>query len=252
MSKKVSVIIPCFNSAKTIEKTVYSVLNQSHSNVEVIIVDDCSNDNTISIVNGIMEKHSNVFLISTLENTGAPALPRNIGIGCSTGDYICFLDSDDIWYGDKLKFQVEFMESNNVSFSYLPYDISFNGVVQETYYPPLKINHSSLLRLNVIGCLTTMFKAELIRDKEFSSVKLEDYDFWLKVLLEVDYAYCASNVSLACYSKLDNSRSSNKLSLVVGYWRIFLKHSNRSRLIALFRTLVYFRNYFFKYKNSMR
>lgn len=248
MNKKVSVVIPCFNAEFTIRKTLESVLNQSYSNIEVIVVDDCSTDNTISVVKTISKLHSNVSIISTNKNSGSPAQPRNLGIISAVGDYICFLDADDSWYFDKISIQLEFMEKHNLSFTYTPYDISVNGVVTHSYYPNTSVNFEQLLRLNIVGCLTTMFKADIIKNEEFSDIKLEDYDFWLRILQKTNIAASASSVPLACYSKVSGSRSSDKFSLLGGYWDIFLKYSNMSKSLTFYRMILYLFNFAFKYK----
>jgi teichuronic acid biosynthesis glycosyltransferase TuaG len=245
---KVSVIIPCFNSELTIERTLNSVLEQTFANIEIIIVDDCSSDNTFNIIQGFSKQYNNCKVSTTKVNSGSPSTPRNIGLKESSGDFICFLDSDDIWYKRKVEVQLDYMLEHEVVFSYLPYDISVDGVRISSYYPLKVVDFESLLNLNIVGCLTTMIKKNVIGDIQFQEIKLEDYDFWLKILNRVGYAYCASNVSLASYNKVEGSRSSDKLNLVSGYWCILLFHSNNNYFKAVHRLFNYFKNYFFKYK----
>lgn len=102
----VSVILPLFNGEKYIEKTISSVTNQTHNNLELIVVDDCSEDNSISIVQNMMKNDARIRLVELEENFGGPAKPRNVGMQASKGDYIAFLDHDDIWRPEKLEVQI--------------------------------------------------------------------------------------------------------------------------------------------------
>ena len=101
--KKVSVIIPVHNSSKYIQECINSVINQTYKNLEIIVIDDKSTDNSVEIIKSIRDKR--IKSIELKENVGA-ALARNKGIELSTGDYICFLDSDDYWYHKKIEKQL--------------------------------------------------------------------------------------------------------------------------------------------------
>ena len=113
----VSVIIPCFNSSKTIEKSILSVLDQTIYPREIICVDDGSQDNTVNIIFRLKKKSKiDIKIISQL-NSG-PSVARNKGILLSKSKYIAFLDSDDVWDKDKLKIQYDLMEKDNLSFTF--------------------------------------------------------------------------------------------------------------------------------------
>ena len=113
----VSVIIPSFNAEDTIQDTVNSVLNQSYKNIEIIIIDDHSTDKTVEIIEEISKANSKVQFYVLTENFGGPAKPRNLGIEQSKGEYLAFLDADDIWHPEKLKIQLEYMNSNGAIIS---------------------------------------------------------------------------------------------------------------------------------------
>ena len=122
MKNKVSVIIPTYNSSKTVKRSIESVLNQTHQNFEIIITDDNSNDNTVSVIEKYLKKHNNIKLFCLDENRGA-GYARNFCTQNASGDYIAFLDSDDYWDRDKLKIQLLFMKKFNISFSHTSYYI---------------------------------------------------------------------------------------------------------------------------------
>ena len=103
----ISVIVPCFNSEKFIAETIQSVLRQTYENLELIVVDDRSTDNTVQIIRQFIDCDRRVKLLAMPRNTGAPAGPRNAGIGAAAGKWLAFLDADDLWHPRKLEFQVQ-------------------------------------------------------------------------------------------------------------------------------------------------
>ena len=117
---KVSIITPAYNAERFIEETIKSVLNQTYENLEMIIVDDCSNDNTESIVRKYMEIDNRIIYKKLSGNSGA-AVVRNEAMNIASGRYIAFLDSDDLWDKDKLELQIAFMKEKNIGFSFTGY-----------------------------------------------------------------------------------------------------------------------------------
>ena len=110
---KVSIIMPAYNAADKIETSVDSVLNQTYQNWELLIINDCSKDNTVEVVKKYIEKDDRIILIDLIANLGV-AKARNAGIKRANGKYIAFLDSDDYWTSDKLLKQTSFMDENNL------------------------------------------------------------------------------------------------------------------------------------------
>ena len=102
----VTVVTPCYNGAKYLRETIESVLAQTFTDWEMIIVDDCSKDNSVDIIKQYADLDSRIKYLSTPNNTGSPAIPRNLGMEAASGKYIALLDSDDIWYPTKLHNQV--------------------------------------------------------------------------------------------------------------------------------------------------
>lgn len=245
--KLISIIMPCYNSASTISKSIDSVSAQSYSNWELIIVDDCSTDRTPDIISQYIKSGLNIKYFRLPSNTGSPVSPRNVGIGASSGDYVSFLDSDDVWLPNKLNIQLDFMEKNECSFTYSPYFINRGGI-QTLYTPPVSVGFKQLISLNVIGCLTVMISRDLLGDFRFKHILVEDFELWLRILCEKNIlARSCSDAPLAIYNVEQNSRSSNKMKLIKGYFHIFNIFIN-SKVLSLLHVLRYFYNFFYKYK----
>lgn len=251
----VSIITPTYNVDKYIGETIASILSQTHSEFEVIIVDDCSTDNTTSIVKSFCDERIKLF--SNEKNMGI-AYSRNFAIKQATGDYIAFLDGDDLWSPTKLERQLDFMVFNGYSFSntfYREIDESGNeiGFMITT---PKKMGHKTFLRVNYVGCLTVMFKRDLFPGLEIpiSILKRNDYALWLK-LSEKAPCYVLKE-SLAFYRKRNSSISSGKKRLLIK------QHKKMFSILYGFgtikSTLYSFRNaayYFFKrliYKKKVK
>ena len=109
---KVSVITPCYNAGVTIINTIESVIAQTYTDWEMLIVDDSSSDNSADVIKEYASKDSRIKYLRTEKPSGSPALPRNIGIENAVGKYIAFFDADDVWLPDKLQWQVDFLEKN--------------------------------------------------------------------------------------------------------------------------------------------
>ncbi|MDA1571362.1 glycosyltransferase family 2 protein, partial [Bacillus cereus] len=119
---QLSIIVPTYNASRFIEETIHSVLNQSFQDWELIIIDDCSTDNTVQKLNEFRKIDQRIRVKVLDENSGA-AIARNTGISMASGRYIAFLDSDDLWVPRKLEKQLNFMKENNVAFSFTGYEI---------------------------------------------------------------------------------------------------------------------------------
>ena len=182
----VSIIMPSYNTAPYIEETMQSVLNQTYTNWELIIVDDCSTDNTDEVLSRISD--SRIRILKNDRNSGA-AVSRNRALREAKGQWIAFLDSDDLWMPEKLEKQISFMEKNGYSFSYTNYeeiDVYGNKTgVKVT--GPKKITKTGMFNYCWPGCLTVMFDATkigLIQIKDIQ--KNNDYAMWLKVCCKAD------------------------------------------------------------------
>jgi len=222
MNELVSIITPMFNSEKYISETIGSVIAQTYTDWEMIIVDDCSLDFSAKIVEEYSNKDSRIKLVKLNKNSG-PAIARNKAIKNAKGRFIAFLDSDDLWKPSKLQKQIEFMQLNKCLLSYSYYEIlkDQNKNNKKLIMPPLKINYKKLLKTNHIGCLTAVYDADKLGKIYFPLIeKRQDYGLWLLILKKIKFAKCIP-ISLAIYREAKNSISSNKIGLIKYNFQLF-------------------------------
>mgnify|MGYP005748952649 CR=1 FL=1 len=236
---KVSIITPSHNCASFISETIQSVLNQSFSDWEMIIVDDCSTDDSVEVIQSFVERDSRIKLIRLPENSGA-AVARNRGIEAAQGRYIAFLDSDDLWVPDKLEKQLAFMQANDYPFTYAAYDrIDENGQVFGHIGVPDRVCYSDLLKMCSIGCLTAMYDTQYFGKVTMPLIrKRQDLGLWLKLLKKTEYAY-GLNETLAQYRVRTDSISANKANAAKFTWRLYREVEG----LNLFRASYYFSHY---------
>lgn len=217
----VTVVTPSYNSAKHLAAAIKSVMGQTFPSWEMIIVDDCSKDNSVEVVEAFVEQDFRIKLIQLEENSGA-AVARNTAIEVAQGRYIAFLDSDDLWLPNKLEKQLAFMQENNYPFSYASYDkINEAGRVFGHVGVPGKTSYSNLLKTCSIGCLTAMYDSAFF-GKTYMPVntRREDFATWLQLLKRVDYAYGLSD-TLAQYRVYQCQTSANKAKMAKENWRLY-------------------------------
>ena len=240
MNNKVSVITASYNCAKFIEESIKSVLNQTYDNLELIIVDDCSTDNTEEIVNEYIKKDSRIKFYRLNNNSGA-AVARNKGLDEATGRFIAFLDSDDIWDKQKLEKQINFMQTNNYGFSFTSYRLidENGGLLNKEIRVPNEITYKKLLKNTIIGCLTVIIDKELIGDFKMPLVRAgQDTATWLSILRNGNIAYGYDEV-LASYRMVKGSISSNKLKALKRTWNTYRNLEN----LNLIKSSYYFTHY---------
>lgn len=225
----VSVITACYNSEKYISETLNSVLNQTHQNWELLLVDDCSKDNTIPIIKEFQKTDKRIKLFQLDVNSGA-AIARNTAIKDANGEFIAFLDGDDKWLPKKLELQLEFMISNNYNLTHTAYElIDNNGVkLNKTIVPAKTLNYNDMLYSNKIGCLTAIYNQSKLGKIYMPLLrKRQDYGLWLKILKTGEKAYGLPEV-LSQYRKTENSISNNKLNLIKWNWKLYREVENLS------------------------
>lgn len=224
MNKLVSIIMPAYNCADYIVESIRSVQNQTYRNWELIVADDKSTDGTVDIVRIMAEGDNRIRLLETDRNLG-PAAARNRAMDVANGNYIAFLDSDDVWYPDKLQKQLNFMEVNGYSFTYTAYEkineLGENmGVVISA---PKSVDYSSMLyRGDPIGNLTVIFDVDKLGKFHVPSIKRRnDFALWLKMMHNCDRAYGLNEV-LAGYRVYAGSISSAKRRDLMKYhWELY-------------------------------
>ena len=229
----ISIIMPCFNSASFVMDAINSVIDQSYKNWELIVVDDNSLDDTVHIVSSFAKKNRKIKLIKCSFNHG-PAAARNYALDAASGDYITFLDSDDLWDSNFLEDMYYFASTNRFKFCYascrvVDYDsnkiLKNNNVVLQTSY-------LSMLDFNHIPCLTAFVSRDLIGDLRMEDSLAQDYIFWLQLLKKIDFAYGNKNI-LATYRVRKKSISRNKIKMLIARWRIYRNREELSFFTSL-------------------
>lgn len=235
--EKVSIITPVFNASKHLTETIQSVINQSFINFEFILVDDCSTDNSASIIKEFADKDPRIKYIKLKENSGA-AVARNKGLEEAQNQIVAFIDSDDKWYPDKLKNQVEFMIDKGYGFTYTKFEIidQEGKVKKQATQLPFKLGYSDLLKNTAIACSTVMIDKRLIGDFKMPLVrKGQDTATWLKILRDYPYAYLIDEV-LNQYRTVPGSLSSNKIQALKRTWNTY----RNIEKLSFFRAAYYF------------
>jgi len=238
---QVSIIMPCYNSQKFIEDAIRSVLLQSYKNWELIIVDDCSNDNSMQIINQYQKNDNRIRVYITDSNSGCPAVPRNIAIKNSSGQYIAFLDSDDLWMPKKLEEQMKIFKSQrDVGVVFSNYElINEKGLrINKIIKSPEKVNYSMLLNSNYIGNLTAIYDILKIGRIYQKNIKNEDYLYWLEILRKGLYAR-NTNTNNALYRLHRHSFSANKFKVIKWQWQIYTKELKLKKLKASYYMMKY-------------
>lgn len=224
MQDKVSIITPSWNSERYIKKTIESVQNQTYSNWEMIIVDDCSSDNTVAIVEKICKEDPRVRILRQSENGGA-AKARNRSLSEASGRYIAYLDADDIWKPTKLEKQVQFMKVHNCGFSCASYEVIDNNgkLLNKEVHMLSVVDYVGFLTNNLLQTVGIMVDTDIIDTKYLIMPDLrrrQDAATWLQVL-KAGYKCYGINDVLAQYRRAENSLSSNKLKAVKGVWSLY-------------------------------
>lgn len=226
-SPLVSIIMPTYNSARTVGETIASVQQQTYNNWELIITDDGSSDATVDLIKKFSSNDSRIILLQNKINSGA-AISRNNSIRAAKGDFIAFLDSDDLWENDKLELQLNWMLLNDkVDFSFTAYQlIDENGKllskVIDLQGDNLSFSYKDmLLKKATLGCSTVILKRSAFKLIEMPNIRTgQDYALWLNLLKDGKRAYLFNKV-LMLYRVMPNSISRNKIKKAKRQWQIY-------------------------------
>ena len=239
----VSIVMPCYNGARHIEDSIKSVLNQCYQNWELIVVDDLSKDNSVAIVDKFVKKDSRIKLVAKETNSGCAA-SRNQAVELARGDFIAFLDCDDIWDENFLTEQIQFMKHENLDFSCSSYrmiDENNREILYPHIVPPKKFSFESLLRYNIVGTLTAIYRVKSVGkiyfDVNLHSVR-DDYACWLDILRKSSRAQSNPKI-LASYRVHSNSVTSNKFKLIRSHFNFLTKREKLSFFKASHYTLIW-------------
>lgn len=239
----ISVITPSYNSEKFIKECIQSVLNQSYCDWEMLIVDDCSTDNSVKIINKFTEIDNRILLISLEKNVGA-AEARNVAIKKAKGRFLAFLDSDDLWKNYKLENQLKFMESKDYAFTFTAYQpMTEDGEMKYSIISaPEYMTYTSYLRNTIIGCLTVMIDREKTGDFEMPNIRSShDMALWLHLMKRGFNAY-GLNQSLAYYRIVSYSNTAKKWKAAKEVWEVYRDVENLSFIYSLFNFIGYVYN----------
>jgi teichuronic acid biosynthesis glycosyltransferase TuaG len=204
------------------------VLAQTYENWELILVDDCSKDESVGIIQEMAKAESRIRLVLQSENGGA-AKARNRGIFEAKGQYICFLDADDIWKPEKLKKELEFMQRKCAAFAFTGYefaDENGNGLGKIVHVPD-KISYRQALRNTTIFTSTVMIDRKKISDDDIMMpyIASEDTATWWNILKKYGEGY-GLDENLVKYRRSANTLSSNKLTAVRRIWNLYRRHEH--------------------------
>lgn len=211
----VSVIMPTYNAGKYLAGSIDSILGQTYQNLELLITDDCSDDNTRQILKDYAQKDQRVKVAYLKENSG-PAIARNRSIERARGRYIAFCDCDDRWMPEKLEKQIAHMTRKDCALSSSSYLIcDDDNQVTGISVSPKYLTLSMMKRDNKIGCLTAIYDIKRLGHKFYMPAirKRQDWALFLNILKDCQICFCLTE-PLAYYRQHNNSVSSNKLSLI--------------------------------------
>ncbi len=204
----VSVVMPAYNAEKTIKESVDSVLAQTFTDFELIITDDCSSDKTPAIYAGLVASDPRIRVLRNEANKGVAAA-RNKGVAEARGEWIAFLDSDDLWRPDKLEKHMAFIKKTGADISYTASAFIDGGGAVIDYILPAeyRLTYAALLRRNLMSCSSVMVRRGIMLDNGFQSGPIhEDYSSWLRILKKTGAAY-GLDEPLLVYRVSKNSRS---------------------------------------------
>lgn len=222
MKTLVSVVMPVYNASKYLEEAIESVLQQTYENFELIIVDDCSKDNSLEIARRYEDQDQRIRVIAGEKNQGV-AHVRNRGILEANGDYIALLDCDDVWCDTKLERQVHLIVKEDADLAYCSYDFideNSNEVLKPFIVPEIT-NYKKMLASSVISCSTALIESQLLKAHPFKpGFYHEDYLLWME-LLSLPVKAVGDPTVLMHYRQVKGSRSNNKRNAAIKRWKIY-------------------------------
>lgn len=234
----VSVIMPTYNCAKFIGETIKSIQAQTYSNWELIIVDDCSTDNTKEVVENYVKLDKRIKYNSLEKNSGA-AVARTSAMKIADGEYMAFCDSDDIWLDVKIEKQLKFMKKNNYAFTCTAYEqIDENSnSLGKVIKPKEKCNYNRLLLDCPVGNSTVMYNVKKMGKFEVPNIRKRNDDaLWLQMLKKEQYIYGMNDI-LMKYRIRSNSISSNKFKVIKYHWILYRDIEHLSIIRSVFHIL---------------
>lgn len=235
----VSVLMPMYNCARTLARSVASVQAQTRTDWELLLVDDGSLDDSACIAQTLSKKDSRIRLFFLPKNLGA-ANARNHALKHARGRYIAFLDADDLWHPQKLDRQISFMTTPGAALSFTAYTrLTEHGALIKTEQVPEHATYHMLLKRNLMGALTVLYDSDVTGKVAMPDLKRQhDYALWLKLIRTHGPSF-GLNTDLATYHVSRRSLSTNKVLAALDIWRVFRNFEH----LPLYLTFWYFAHY---------
>lgn len=240
MLPKISVIIPVFNSEATIERAVMSVADQSVKDIEILVCDDCSTDNSFDILKALSDDDPRIKLTRNAINRGA-GLTRDTLLKQATGEYFAFLDSDDYWLPGKLDAQLNLMNQKALDICFTQYRIVDEaGTILGERSAPTEITFKKMLASNWIPTSAAILRSDLLGARDMPALRRrQDYGYWLHLF--------SKNLNLRCeqlsdimvvYLRRKESLSSNKIQNVVFNYKMFREVCGYNRMYVVLLIII--------------
>lgn len=239
----VSIVTPVYNAERFVGETIQSVLNQTYPHWELILVNDCTPDNSVEVIESY-QSDERIRLIHLEHNSGA-AVARNTGIEAAHGQYIAFIDSDDYWEPEKLERQLDFMNQHQVGFTYTNFAIMAEDgtITKPRVWLPQQLNYEQFLKNTAIACSTVVIDRHMIGDFRMPNVrKGQDSGTWMMLMRERGVTAYAVDSVLNRYRIVHNSLSNNKFGALKRHWN----NLRRLEKLSLPKTLYVFVHYIFQ------
>jgi len=199
MNPEISVIIPTYNRVDRVHQAVLSARMQTFKNIEIVVVDDCSTNNTWEMLNSWMLNEPRLKLYKCHQNSGSPVIPRNFGVSLATGKYLAFLDSDDSWEINKLETQLNLMKMTGAKFSYHNMQLAYDDGREELWSKTAGCHSDKvfqvLLKKNFIPTSSVLMERwmyEYFGRMDMSLDISHDWDLWLRIAFQHNILYCNS------------------------------------------------------------
>ena len=245
----ISIIMAAYNAEHTIEEAINSVINQTYTNWELIVVNDCSSDNTVNLVENFCKNDIRIKTVNNSFNSGASKTRHN-GLVRAAGSWIAILDSDDIWVSDKLEKQIKLQKETNAELIFTGSSfINDKGMhLPWILHVPKKIFYNQLLKQNIISNSSVLVKKELYEKYEAIGDNIhEDFACWLKILKTGVCAY-GIDEPLLIYRISSNSKSGNKIKSTFMNWNTY-RYIGLNVFTSFYYEMHYIINGILKYKN---
>lgn len=250
MNALVSIITPSYNSAKFIAETIQSVQNQTYPNWEMIIVDDGSSDETENVVLSIIQNDKRIQFHKLSQNSG-PAVARNTGIEKASGDYMTFIDADDIWFPTFIENNIKTIQETGIPFVFSSYKRANEQLefVYSDFIVPNKVSYTDILKSNSISCLTAFLDIKKLGKKYMPLIrKRQDMGLWLNYLKVIPFAHGIQETQ-AIYRIRENSLSRKKSDLIKYQWQFYREVEKLNVFQSIYYMLHWMYRGFMKYRN---